>query len=182
MDTTNPAVSSVPLDVVVETASPDTVNLTTGAGNLGINSTTPTLIYGLGGSDTLNASGMTGPVWFVGGAGGDTMTGGSGANAYLYLASNESAPGVGLFDVSTNFDVATDIIDLRGIGGPALSFQAAQLSGSTVAKDTIAWKESGGNTFVYVNTSSNSEVVGGTDMMLQLNGNRALTTVDFLHN
>lgn len=71
-DTTQSVRSTpVPFDVVVETGSPDIVNLTTGASNLGINPSTPTLIYGLGGNDTLSASGMTAPVWFVGGAGGE---------------------------------------------------------------------------------------------------------------
>ena len=89
-DTTNSTNSGpLPFDVVVGSSGNNTINLETGAGNLGIAPTTPTIVYGLGGNDTIVATGMTAPVWFVGGAGSDTMTGGSGVNAYLFAAVSE---------------------------------------------------------------------------------------------
>ncbi len=49
-------------------------------------------------------------------------------------------------DTITNFNTLKDIIDLTGIGPTALSFQTTQLVGNKVAKDTIAWQQSGKNT------------------------------------
>ena len=183
-DTTTGLTSNpLPFDVVVGSASGDTVNLAAGTGNLGIHPTTPTLVYGLGGNDTISATGLTGPVWLVGGPGGDTMTGGSGPNTYLYGATSESTPGAGNFDIITNFNVTLDKLDLTGIGGPPLSFQTAQLAAATnIPVDTIAWQRSGGNTFVYANTSASPEAVGGANMMIELAGSLTLTSANVLHN
>ncbi|MGD0432151.1 MAG: SdrD B-like domain-containing protein [Acetobacteraceae bacterium] len=180
-DKTSGVVSAAqPFDIVVGGDSSDTINLTSGAKNLGIIPSTPTFIYGLGGDDILNATGMKGPVWLAGGAGGDTMTGGSGINDYIYGSALDSpswAP-----DVITNFNVLSDLIDLTGIGQMALSFQSSQLVGDKVLKDSIAWQQSGKNTFVYVNTSGSTEVTGNTDMMIELNGNLKLTAANFVHH
>ena len=94
-DTTNSTHSAaLPFDVVVGSGQSgsngnDTIKLDTGSGNLGINATTPTIVYGLNGNDTINAIGMTANVWFVGGPGADKMTGGNGVDTYLYAASGE---------------------------------------------------------------------------------------------
>ena len=63
-----------------------------------------------------------------------------------------------------------------------LTFQAAQLTGTTVVADTIAWQHSGGNTFVYINASNGSDTTTGTDMLIELLRNSALTSSNFLHN
>ena len=91
-DTTNSThTAALPFDVVVGNSSNNTINLETGSGNLGISASTPTIVYGLGGNDTINATGMTANIWFVGGAGADTMTGGSGQSTYLLVSERFSS-------------------------------------------------------------------------------------------
>jgi len=72
------------------TSGADTVNIAqlVGAGD----AATPTFIDALGGGDRINGAGMTSSLWFVGGTGGDTLTGGGGANQYLYGGTRESTP------------------------------------------------------------------------------------------
>jgi Ca2+-binding RTX toxin-like protein len=75
-DTTTGASSPAsPLDVVVGSSSTDIVSLATLVGSA--KTATPTFIYGLAGKDTINGTGMTGELWFAGGAGADKITGGS---------------------------------------------------------------------------------------------------------
>jgi hypothetical protein len=87
-----------------------------------------------------------------------------------------------------------DLIDLTGLG-TSLSY-----AGSLPATDTtgrgehlvtsdrvlpahsIGWQASGGNTFVYVNTSSSREAVGSANMKIELQGNIALSGGNFLHH
>ena len=172
-DTTNLLrTSPLPFDVVAGNTAGDTINLATAPANFRITPSTPTLIYGLGGNDIINASGITAPVWIVGG---------SGANIFVYGSASESQPAG--FDIITNFDVATDKLDLTWLGPTALAFQASQLgAGSLIAKDSIAWQQSGANTNVYVNTSGASETTGHANMLIELNGHLALTGADVLHH
>lgn len=123
---------------------------------------------------------MTGNLWFVGGPGADTITGGSGVNSYLYGTVQESSPSS--TDVITNFHVNVDRIDLTGIGGTALNFQAAQLVGTSIPADAIAWQQSGANTFIYVNTTAGVLSLKNANMKIELNGGVALTASDVLHN
>ena len=166
---------SLPFDVVVGNSGANTINLAT----LGIASSTPTFFYGLAGKDTLNGAGMSGPLWFVGGAGADTMTGGTGPNTYLYAAAGNSTPSA--FDIITNFNTALDKIDLTGIGTMALSFLATQVTTSIPAR-SIGWQQSGGNTLVYVNTSTSSESLGSANMEIELNHSISLNAANFLHH
>ena len=136
-------------------------------------------MYGLAGKDTLNATGMTGSTWLTGGAGADTMTGGTGTNTYLYAAAGNSTPTA--FDIIANFNPTLDKIDLTGIGTTALSFQTTQVS-TTVAARSIGWRQSGGNTFVYVNTTASSKSLGSANMEIELNHAISLTATNFLHN
>ena len=163
--------SSSLIDIVVGDAGANTINLRT----LGIAATTPTFIYGLGGTDTISGGGMTSQLWFVGGAGADTMTGGSGINTYLYGAASESTPSA--MDIITNFNAGKDLIDLTGLGGALAS--AGALSGS-LAAHSMGWQAGGGNTFVYVNTSGSSEALASTDMKIELLGTPVLTSANFL--
>lgn len=68
-----------------------------------------------------------------------------------------------------------DKLDLSGVS-TSLVFQSAQLSGSTIQPNTIDWQRSGGNTFVYVNTSGSTESLGGANMMIEQTGNLTLTS------
>jgi len=176
-DTTVGASSpATPLEVVVGSGSGDTIQI---AGLVGsANTATPTFIYGSGGNDTLNGSGMTGALLFAGGAGADTMTGGSGANHYLYGATSDSTASA--MDVITNFHVGTDAIDLTGLG-ITLSYGGKVGGKGKLAAHAIDWTSGRGSTVVYVNTSANSESLSAANMKIDLNGNIALTSANFLH-
>ena len=150
----------LPFDVVVGNSNANTINLETGINNLGLAPGTPTIVYGLSGSDAINATGMTGNVWFVGGAGADTMTGGSGQNTYLYSTVSDSQQGAGA-DTITNFQ-ATDSINFSGLSG-ITGVQGLLTSTSTnIAAHSIAWVQSGGKTLVYANTSSTAHSQSGS--------------------
>ena len=87
-DTTNGTSSPAQsVNVVVGSAGADTINL---ASLSGMVTNAPTFIYGLGGGDTVNGSGMTGALFFDSAAGSDTFTGGRGSNFYLYGAAVDS--------------------------------------------------------------------------------------------
>lgn len=133
---------------------------------------------GLGGNDTIDASGMTGNVCIDGGAGADVLTGGSGVNDYRYSAVGDSPSSA--MDVITNFHAATDLIDLTGLGTKLQSVGA--ISGTTLNPQTIGWQQSGGNTFIYVDTTTSSVALGSTSMTIELRGAIALSSSNVLHN
>ncbi len=178
-DTTNSTHSDVlPFDIVVANSSAGTTNLETGLGNLGISATTQTIVYGSKGSDNINATGMTANVWFVGGPGSDTMTGGSGHNTYLYDATSDSTTST--HDTITNFDAARDTIDLSAITG-ATTIQGVITGSTSIAANSIAWIESGGNTIVYVNNTNSAESQSSASMEIVLTGiGLGLTSKDFI--
>ncbi len=165
---------AVPVNVLVGSSGSDTVNLSLLSGIL---PSAPTFIYGLGGNDTINGKGMTGKLYIDGGAGADTMTGGSGGNDYLYSAVSDSTRSA--MDIITNFVTATDLIDLTGLG-IALNYVGKDTS-TSLAAHSIGWQVSGGNTYLYVNTSSVSEKLTATDMKIELAGKIALTSSDIIH-
>ena len=164
------------IDVVVGGASGDTIALSSMAG---IVAAAPTFIYGLAGADSLNATGLTGKVWFDGGAGADTMTGGSGVNDYEYGAMSDSTATA--MDIITNFRVGIDIVDLTGTGTKFSSFAALTPSATTIAAGTAGWQVSGGNTFIYANSTLKSEALTAANMKIELVGNIALTSGSFVH-
>jgi Ca2+-binding RTX toxin-like protein len=167
---------AAPLDVVVGSSDSDTVPLATLVGSASTG--TPTFVYGLAGNDSINGTGMTGKLWIDGGAGADTMTGGSGPNSFLYGAASESTASV--MDIIGGFHSATDTIDLRGLGGHTLSF-AGKFSGTKLATYSVGYQVSGGNTFVYVNTGGTSEALTATNMKVELLGSVSLTGSNILH-
>lgn len=173
-DTSNSTSSpAVPLDVVVGTGGSDNITVANVVGSSA--TSTPTFIYAGGGSDIINGSGMSGNLLFVGGGGADTMTGGSGVNEYLYGAISDST--VSAMDVITNFNAATDLIDLSGIS-KSLAY-VGQIHGKKIAAGTVGWQQSNGTTYVYVNNSSSSETVTSANMGIQLNGNVSLSSGNF---
>lgn len=164
-------------DVVVASSVGDTVPLATLFGSTGAAS--PAFIYGLAGNDTLNASGLTGKLFFDGGAGADTMTGGTGVNRYLYSATGDSTASA--MDIINNFAANKDYIDLTGIGSAKLIFGGA-ISGTTLAAGTIGYKISGSQTNLYVNSSGASEALTATNMKIGLLGAPVIGTLNVLHN
>ena len=175
--TTGKSSPASPFDVVVGSNGSDTVSLAKLVGSLG--TATPTFVYGLAGNDTINGTGMTGKLGFVGGKGADTMIGGSGVNDYLYGGAGASTASA--MDIITNFDVTKDLIDLTGFDRGALAY-VGQFSGPNLAARSVGWKPIGGNTFVYVNTSSSSESITGTNMKIELLGSLSLTSSNILHH
>jgi hypothetical protein len=163
------------LGIVVGSASADTVSV---AALVGSGSTaTPTFAYGLAGADTLNATGMTAKSWLVGGAGADTMTGGTGVNDYRYGATSDSTASA--LDLITNFHAAADLVDLTGLG--IVLQYVGKLAGTTLTADSVGWQVSSGNTFIYANTGAGTENLTGANMKIELRGSVALTTSNILH-
>ena len=162
-----------PLDVVVASDTADTVNVAALSASLG--TATPTLVCGLAGADRIDARGMSGRLWLTGGAGADTMIGGSGANHYLYAATSDSTATA--MDVIANFNPSMDVIDLTGLGQPLND--AGQIRYGTLGAGSVGWQASGGDTFVYVNTSGGSEALTGTDMKMELLGSVKLGSSNF---
>ncbi|HBK06647.1 MAG TPA: hypothetical protein DDZ81_12390 [Acetobacteraceae bacterium] len=164
-----------PFDVIVGGIGGDTVSVATLSGALGV--ATPTFVYGLAGNDVISGSSMTGKLWLDGGAGADTMTGGSGANAYLYGATSDSTSSA--MDIITNFHSAADQIDLRGLG-ITLKY-AGKIKSTSLAAESVGWQSSGGNTFVYVNTSAGTESTSAANMKIELHGGISLSSGNILH-
>ena len=175
-DQTSGSVSPAsPLDVVVGSGGSDTVSLATLSGSLA--TSTPTFVYGLAGSDRIDGTGMTGRLWFEGGAGADTMTGGSGVNDYLYGSASESA--LAAMDVITNFHASGDVIDLTGLGS-TLKY-AGQLNKTSIAGHSVGWQVTGGNTYVYANTGGSVESLTSTNMKIELLGSVSLSSSNIVH-
>ena len=174
--TTGHASVAFPVNVVVGGSGSDTISLTSLSG---VVTSAPTFIYGLAGNDSINGTGMTGRLYFDGGAGADTMTGGSGINDYLFGAVGDST--VTTMDTITNFHVAMDLIDLTGLG-TTLKY-AGQISSSSksIAAGSVGWQTSGGNTYIYANTSSASEALTAVNMKIGLQGSVSLSSSNILH-
>lgn len=158
---------------IAGTAGRDTIDI---AARLGT-PTTPAFINGLAGNDTLNGVGMASALWLKGGAGADRLTGGSGANTYQFDAAGDSTARA--MDIITNFNASTDLLDLTGLA-TALRV-AGPITSGKLAAGSIGWQTIGGNTFVYVNTSTRSERLTGTDMKIQLSGNVPLGSDNIAH-
>ena len=155
-----------PLDVIVGSSGGDTVSVATLTSAAGAGAGTPTFVYGLGAADTIDGSGMTGAL---------TIAGGGGLNDYVYGAASEST--VSAMDVITNFH-ASDLIDLTGIG---TKMNYAGAVSSSLAAQSVGWGQSGGNTFVYVNTSSRSETLGSVNMKIELLGTITVVSGNITH-
>ena len=168
---------AVPMEVVVGLGKgTNTINL---ASLPSMVPSAPSFIYDLGGSDTISGTGMTGPLYLAGGAGADTMTGGSGVNDYLYSATNDST--AKSMDIVTNFHASLDVMDFSGLGtkfGPVVALAA---SATSMPGGSIAWQASGGNTFVYVNTGGNSQALTSANMKIELVGSVPLGIGNFVH-
>ena len=156
----------LPFDVVVDDlfwgfGDSDTIKLT-GANGLGIGAATPTIVYGLSGNDTIDATGMTANVWFVGGSGSDVMAGGSGVNTYVFASVHEfETPNeYGFFggptDTITNFNAAKDLIDLAPMNTVTTIQGLLTHSSTNVNAASVTWVVSGSDVIVYANTDPSS--------------------------
>ena len=126
-DTTNNThTSALPFDVVVGNQNGSTIT---------VSGSTPTVVYGLDGNDTINASGMTANTWLVGGSGADTMTGGSATNTYVFAGGDSQLSVNGFFGSNTisGYDVITNF----KAGQTASSSENVVLNNVSVATGTV---------------------------------------------
>jgi hypothetical protein len=170
--TGNVSSSAIPFNIVIGSSSSDTIAL---AGLSGIITSATTIVYGLSGNDTIVGTSMTGPIYFVGGIGTDTLTSGSGINRYYYSSTTETNNTN--TDIITNFNVSTDIINISGLGMSSLRY-AGNL-GTTAFAKTYGWKVVSGNTFVYVNTGNKTAALASSNMILRLTGILTLSSNNF---
>jgi hypothetical protein len=200
-DTTTGAVTgALPFDVVVGNSSANFINLETGSNNLGIAATTPTIVYGLSGSDTINATGMTASVWIAGGPNADTMTGGSGQTSYLFTRGDSSVGfsgsgttgNVSGFDVVTNFTPGQTVLssqidyDSVVVGTTAVSRNHSNLevhTGGTVTSDSItngmvSFNDSHSNTAVAL--TSTGDVAAAVQFLLDNDNGTTGTALAFV--
>jgi Ca2+-binding RTX toxin-like protein len=147
-----------------------TIQAVDAAGNVGAG--TGELLLGTSGADTL--TGGPGADIIYGGGGADTLTGGGGADTFVYRAASDApAPKntAGTYETITDFNPATDHIDLSALG--RLSY-----GGETIAVTShhVDWYLSGGNTYVTANVTGGAHV----DMIIKLDGAHSLTSADFI--
>lgn len=166
---------AIPLDVVIGSGGNDKVDLAALVGSSSAG--TPTFIYGLAGADSIDGTGMTGQLWFASGSGADLMTGGIGANTYLYGATSDSASAS--MDTISNFNASKDVIDLTGLD-VALSY-SGRIPHQKLAPHSVGWQVIGGNTYVYVNASSSNETLGSANMQIELRGAVLLSSTNIVH-
>jgi len=172
--TTGNTSPQLPLDIIAGSSGTDTISL---AKLLGAGSTVPAFVFGLAGNDTINGSGVSGALSIDGGGGADTLTGGTGVNNYLYGAASDSTPAA--MDVITNFNVASNIINLAGLG-IKLAYDGL-ITGATIAADSVGWLHSGGNTYVGADTSGAAEGVNSTNVRIELTGSLSLSSSNIVH-
>ena len=176
-DTTNGTSSAAdPLEIVVGAGGKGTIGVESLVGTQ--NASAPTFVLGLGSGETINGSGMSGPLFIASGAGADSFTGGSGANHYLFGSVADSTPAAP--DLITNFHAATDLIDLTGLG-ITLNYGGKVGWKSSIAAHSIEWTSSRGTTTIYVNTSASSKTMSAANMKIDLSGNISLASSNFLH-
>ena len=84
-------------------------------------------------------------------------------------------------DIITNFDAASDLLDFIGMGSKFATVAALSGSATSLAGNSIGWQSSGGNTFIYANTSGNSQALGTAAMRIELQGTVPLTLANFVH-
>ena len=86
-----------------------------------------------------------------------------------------------VWDIISNFRAAADRLDLTWIGCRFSGVTALDPSATTIAANSVGWQTSGGNTFVYANTSGGVESLTATGMKIESRGNIPLTNANFIH-
>jgi hypothetical protein len=173
-DTTASVTSAAfPLQVVVgSSTAAATVSIDKLAGFV---AAAPAFIYpGSGAGVTLDATGVTAQADFFVGTGADTFIGGSGVNDYIFGAVTDSSA-----DIIKNFVAARDLLDFTGLG-TKLTYDGA-ISGTSLAKDSVGFQVSGGNTYVYVNTTASVETLTKPSLRAELLGVIGLSSTNIIH-
>jgi Ca2+-binding RTX toxin-like protein len=136
------------------------------------------IILGNGASNTLEGQGGNDTI--QGGGGADTLFGGAGADRFVFASVSDST--VASHDTISDFVHGIDIIDTSAISG-ATAVQGLISGATQVAAHSIAWIQSGADTFVYINNSGIAQNQGSADMEIILTAVTAntLTASDFFH-
>ena len=109
------------------------------------------------------------------------MSGGAGADTFKYNAITDSRPGVGNFDIITDFAHGSDKIDFSAITG-LTAVASATSTPAQIAAHTIEIVTISGNTVIYANATNSSEVTTSADMEIHLTGVTNVTTNDIIHH
>lgn len=137
-------------------------------------------MYGFDGNDTI--VGGAGNDTIYGGAGFDRMTGGGGSDVFVFSAlSHMARPGDVRFDVITDFQQGSDLIDLSGVdsrlsipGNQAFTFVGTENHGA--GGGTLRYQHGNGSTFIYGDIDGD----GSGDFSIRLDGLINLTAADFV--
>jgi len=168
-DTTNATSSPTSaLDVVIANGAGATISLATVLGSANI--ANASFIYGLGAGETINAAGTTGTAFVVVGGAGDRITAGSGVMDVIFSSTSQSTAAA--MDVISSF-ASNDLLDFSGI---STALRLAGAVGSSLSANSIGYQLSGGNTFVYVNSSSGTETLASANMKIEILGSHALSS------
>ncbi len=167
--------------------------ITSAGSNITGNPSGTATLHGDGLPVDLAASGLHETV-FVGGAGGQSLIGGPGANVFAYLSVGDS-PGIGGEDIINGFDPAKDVIDLSainsnpgGIAGAASNFTFIGTAAFTAAGDEVRTVYNPSNNITYVEANlagdaSYGEIGSGADkapdLVIRLAGDVNLTAANF---
>ena len=114
-------------------------------------------------------------------AAGNTLTGGSGNDTFVFKSVADSLPGAGNFNTITDFTPNSDHLDLTSIAG-ASNVQGAVNAANMVDAHSISWfvDNEQNQTIVYVNMT---DAVNHVDMEIHLTGtNINLSGSDILHH
>jgi Ca2+-binding RTX toxin-like protein len=143
-------------------------------------------LLGLAGSDTLNGGG--GNDSLTGGAGADMLSGGIGADRFIFTSTSDSGTTALTRDVITDFQRASDRIDLSAIdangslsGNQAFVWRGA-LDFSAAGQVRMWFDASNNQTILEANSDGN---LGTVELSIALNGNHvdglsALRAADFV--
>jgi Ca2+-binding RTX toxin-like protein len=170
------ALAGVTVDMNAGTSHSTAAGDAAGVGNdtfTGVNA-----VEGSNFNDTI--AGSIGNDTIFGRGGADLLTGGTGADHFNFVATSDST--VASHDTISDFLHGTDVIDTSAIAG--ITAVQGLISGSTqVAAHSIAWIQSGADTFIYANNTGAAENQGSANMEIVLTSVTAsmLTTADFFH-
>lgn len=130
----------------------------------------------LGGAGKDKIDGGAGVDKITGGTGADTLTGGAGADTYIYLSKDDSGTTADSFDIITDFDVATDKVDLAAIlASDTFDFISTEGGAFTGTGAEVRWDKDGGKTFIEIDVDGN----GTADMKIELDDSVDLTASNF---
>ncbi len=132
-------------------------------------------IHGGAGGDTL--SGANGDDTLVGGGGSDQLTGGNGADVFEFQSFAQSRATGGQFDIITDFQIGSDLIDLTALVEGTINFGGTGAASANGEAELLLRTPGGGpNTVVFVDVNGD----GTQDFRINVTGVTGLSETDFL--